>query len=168
MKTKESKLPKPRARVKPGSILAFQLKDGRWAYAHYVSAAESLPFNMCELVVIFDYFTETCEKAEDLIGKPWLFGPIFMSPHAAVRLKGWKVIGRLPIPPFEIPTFRWNEGGAWKPGVYHNWQLKFPSHSFHVGNLSPEHLKYELYMIHSAEYVEERTRTGVNRDLKVR
>jgi len=157
-----------RQKLTPGTVLAFRVDDNRWAYAQYLHSGRGLIYRLCELVAFFDYFTEELANAKDLVGKAWLFGPVFVSAHAAIKLKGWKVIGKIPVPPFEMPTFRWNEGGAWKPGVYHNWFLIHPSHHFFVGDLSPEHLQHELFYIHSLDEIVDRVRTGVNHDLEVR
>src|SRR5437868_6314043 len=122
------KMHAPRFRLVAGVIFTFPLGDSRWAYAQYLHSGRGLIYRMCELVGIFDYLTHELASTEELIGKPWLFGPVFLSAHAAITLKRWKIIGKIPVQPFEMPTFRWNEGGGWKPGVYHDWYLIYPSH----------------------------------------
>src|SRR5207248_5907714 len=97
------------------------------------------------MVGIFDHLTDTQVDAQDLVGKPWLMPPIFVGVKPAIARGDWKPIGKIPIQPFEMPTFRFNQGGAWRPGVYSNWHLIYPSHEFFVGSLSPEHLQYERF-----------------------
>src|SRR5438105_2740519 len=119
-----------RTRLVPGVILAFPLGDSRFGYAQYLHSGRGLIYKMLDMIGVFDFFSTEELSAEILAGKPWLFPPVFVGVRPALARGEWKIIGKIPLQPFEMPTFRFNQGGAWRPGIYHNWYLIFPSHEF--------------------------------------
>ncbi len=146
-------------RAKPGDVLRVPLPDGQFGYLHYVMFDDDF-YKAGSLVVALDRITtEPLDSAEPLSGIDWLFGPVYVGIWAGQKMEGWKLIGRLPVTPFEMPSFRYPADDL-RPGKKTSWRIISPKGDFYVGERPQEYRNLEMFSGESIWSIAERIATG--------
>jgi Immunity protein 26 len=143
-------------RIGLGDCFAIPLPDGRYAYCQYVRSNETYGY----LVKVFAKTTsEELRAADELENVREMFPPVFVGLRDAARSGRWKRIGRLLVPDFVFPRFRYRHGGL-SPGTYDDWMLWDGNQHQFIGRLPSDLRSLEDEVVWSAVLLEERIVTG--------
>jgi hypothetical protein len=149
--------------LKIGDLFEIPLSDGRKAYGQFVYE------NMGSIIRIFDYFTSRDEEADlnKIDTSKLLFPPIHAGIHLALKLKMWKIIGRLPYDDYVFKGFlNYNEvlplpADRKEPVRIKSWALWDGKKSIPLGEKLPEEYQhYEDVGIYPPDFITKRIETG--------
>ena len=146
--------------LKIGDCFVIPLPDGQKAYGQYLLWDDRNPGGLGCLVKIFDLITDDEVPVERLQGMPAMFPPVYVGLKASIRSGRWRVIGRLPTDCVQIPLFRRTLGT--KPGTYQDWRIGNGQNWKAIGDLPPELLPLEMWLVWGDESLEKRIATGRN------
>jgi hypothetical protein len=154
----QSEPEKKRRRRSPsfGSVVEIPLPNGKLGYAQYLRNERDGP-----LIQVFDCQSDTALSVSEVAELRPLWPPILGGILYAVAHDRWKVIGKLPIPDFPPPLFKW--GFPDDDGRVHRWFLRSEMADAPLGEVLPEQYKdLEFHVIWGPDSIEERIVTGTN------
>ena len=145
-------------RIRVGDCFAIPLPNGRDTCCQYVTWNDTYGY----LIRVFAKITsEIVPATDDFQNVGEMFPPVFVGLRASVTSGRWKPLGRLSVPDFEFPRFRYRHGDL-SPGAYDDWMLWDGQHHQPIGRLPSELRSLEHELVWSDELLEERIATGIN------
>ena len=149
--------------VKVGDVIQIPLSDGRRAYCQFVFEDKENG----DIIRVFDFFTKESEilDLKEIDISKLLFLPVYASIYWAVKDRGWKVIGSLPVDDYkftgflyDLPAFPPNPNGG---GRVKSWSLWDGEKYVELGEILPkEYQKYESVGVNPAGMIVDRIETG--------
>lgn len=134
-------------RLKVGDIICIPLTDGRYAYGQYTGTHENYPNSIGLHMAIFKEIYTIPIAITDINMSELLYPLLFVQIKGGLKYAGWRIIGRLPVPNYELPEYR--DTNAFMNGArgkLDGWSIRSIHGSRYVGYLDESARDLEFYI----------------------